>query len=162
LVGRSSNGQAGDKAFAHPWSFGRQKRRVRGRVSTYRLDHAQVDALTSRQWSSVGPDFEERMMAKPDDAGQGTVVPFPTQMSDHSDTRTEWGRARAALADADAARYQAWFAPLVRVCVEDGVLVLKAPSGFHARYVETHLIGELVRALTVTEADLHSVSVISD
>ena len=100
-------------------------------------------------WSRVGPDFEARMSAM---AGQGAhtedakVIPFPS--GDYEgEPSSDWARVRLQLKAADPARFAAWFAPLAQERIKGGILVLRAPSRFHAEYVETHLVGEILRAL---------------
>ena len=131
---------------------------VRGRVSSYALDHRQVETLTRDSWSLVGPDFEDRMAADHAPPAQGEkVIAFPGASGDQ---HTEWGRARRSLKAADSARFAAWFAPLVRAGCSEGILRLRAPSLFHARYVETHLIGELVRAVADVDQDVTQVLIV--
>lgn len=146
---------------------------VRGRVSTYRLDHARIDAMTESTWPQVGPDFHERMLTTrgralsspgADIQADGTsttntVVSFPGRLAAEADARTEWGRARQLLKQADPALYTAWFAPLTRLGVTDGVLQLRAPTEFHRNYVSTHLLGEIVRAVTRIADDVQTVQV---
>ena len=130
---------------------------ARGRVATYALDHGRIEELTRDAWPLVGPDFAARM------AGQGgcsdatgTVVAFPGMPEAHS----EWSEAKAALRDADRARAQAWYDPLVRVGRAGALLTLRAPSTFHAGYVTTHLLGELIRAVHEADPNVTSVEVI--
>lgn len=135
---------------------------ARGRVTAYAVNIDRIMSASERDWSRVGPDFAERMSVM---AGQGgapsdaKVVPlFPG-----SDTPegSEWAKARALLKKADPARFAAWFAPLARAGVDGDTLVLRAPSAFHAEYVETHLIGEAVRALAIATGDTWSVKILA-
>jgi len=149
---------------------------VRGRVSTYRLDHTCIDAMTESTWPHVGPDFHERMLTtrgrallspgaemEADDAGTtNTVVSFPKRSAAEADSRTEWGRARQFLKQADPALYNAWFAPLSRLGVADGVLLLRAPTEFHRNYVATHLLGDVIRAVTHASGKVQTVQVLAD
>lgn len=128
---------------------------ARGRVTVYGLDLSAILAASEGDWSRVGPDFAGRMaeMAGRSDGQTPTVVPFP------SADRSEWSRARTALAGTDRARATAWFAPLTRAGRTEGTLHLTAPSGFHADYVNTHLIGEITRAVVDADPTVHAVRV---
>ncbi len=138
---------------------------VRGRVCSYTLDHARVDELTVSTWPLVGPDFQDRMDeargrgVAPMGGGNETVVPFPGRHTDEPAASSVWGQARRLLRDADAARYTAWFAPLVCLEQSGNRLVLRAPTEFHANYVTTHLIGELHRAAALAEPGVTHVAV---
>ena len=72
-----------------------------------------------------------------------------------------WSRMQARLFDEDAATYGAWFHPLTDAGMENGQLTLAAPSRFHARYVETHLIDRLHRAARIDEPSIVAVTVIA-
>lgn len=130
----------------------------RGRVATYQLDHNRINELTCKTWPLVGNDFEERMgsAGQGGDAGDKTVVPFPTA----ADPRSEWTEARAALRQVDRARARAWYDPLVREGRAGHILSLRAPSSFHADYVMTHLIGDLTRAVAEADPDVRVVQVV--
>lgn len=130
---------------------------ARGRVATYVLNHTRIDELTRECWPLVGPDFEIRMTEQGSEPaiGSSTVVAFPGQ----PEPRSEWSVARSALRRSDRARAKAWFDPLIREGRAGATLTLRAPSTFHAGYVTTHLIGDLIRAVaeadpTVTEVDV--------
>lgn len=134
---------------------------ARGRVTSYSVD---LDAIlqTSRgDWGRVGPDFEARMTEL---EGQGanapdrTVIPFP---SGEAETDPVWGAAKTVLRTADAARFKAWFAPLSWEGREGAAAVLRAPSQFHAEYVETHLVGELLRAVHRADRSVASVIILA-
>lgn len=122
---------------------------ARGRVTAYAVNLDRIMAASQPDWTRVGPDFAERMAIM---AGQGgeqavaerTVIPFPAA---DADDVSEWAMAKLLLKQADRARFSAWFAPLVRDSFDGETLVLRAPSAFHAEYIETHLIGEAIRAL---------------
>lgn len=134
---------------------------VRGRVATYGLDHARIEALTSAVWPLVGSDFEERMgtfkgLNEGQSVVQTTVVQFP------STDRSEWSRTRPSLRQADPARYDAWFKPLIRDDRQGSLLRLRAPSSFHAGYVTTHLIGDLTRAVRSIDTSVESIEIRGD
>jgi hypothetical protein len=60
---------------------------------------------------------------------------------------TEWAHAQAVLHGEDPATFAAWVAALVRVERAGGRITLRAPSRFHASYVQTHLERRLIVAL---------------
>lgn len=134
---------------------------ARGRVTAYAVNLDRIMQASQEDWSRVGPDFAERMTAM---AGQGpttaerTVIPFPQA---EVDTTSEWARAKAMLREVDAARFAAWFGPLVREGREGDTVRLRAPSMFHAEYVETHLLGEIVRALVAAEGRVVQVQLVT-
>lgn len=125
---------------------------VRGRVASYALDHARIDALTGEVWSRVGTDYRDRMGQGSSTASAGNVLAFP-----RTEDSTPWSSIRSHLAAAHPARFQAWYAPLKRETEDGPVLVLRAPSSFHADYVITHLLGDLVRA---TQAEMPGISAV--
>lgn len=128
---------------------------ARGRVTTYMLDIGAVLATSKITWERIGPDFTDRMNALDAQAApEKTVINFP------SVDRSEWSLARMRLKEADAARYDAWFKPLAREGLEGETLILRAPSTFHADYVTTHLIGDLIRAVAEVKRSVTSVKLI--
>ena len=134
---------------------------ARGRVTTYALDVSRILETTCTDWHRVGPDFAERMeaMTTAEPVRQPNVVPFPAEQAAE---RTEWSRARTVLKAADPARYEAWFKPLVRESAGQGNLILRAPSTFHADYVMTHMIGDLIRAAATIDRRLTNVVVVAE
>ena len=126
---------------------------ARGRVTTYAVEIDAIMATSEPGWDRVGPDFADRMKAMTS-GPDPKVIPFP-----QTEDRSEWSRARALLRQADPARFAAWFAPLSREGVRGTDLFLRAPSTFHANYVATHLIGEIVRAVNAADPGLTSVVV---
>lgn len=130
---------------------------ARGRVTTYGLDIDCILATSANDWARVGPDFQERMTAMASTstpAPDTTVVPFPSAET------SEWSKARAILKAADKARYEAWFKPLSREGRGEGQITLRAPSRFHAEYVTTHMIGDLIRAMAEVDRTITAVSII--
>lgn len=102
----------------------------RGRVASYRLRHAAIDAATEPQWPAAGPAMAARMAAAgPRDAEDAPSQPAPTD-------------SLLALALADRlprAVLDRWIAPLEWQGHDDGVARWRAPSRFHATYVSrTH------------------------
>ncbi|MFK7743709.1 MAG: DnaA N-terminal domain-containing protein [Roseobacter sp.] len=133
---------------------------ARGRVTQYRLGIEQILRDTEPQWPCVGSDFELRM-------GQGaapTVVPLPVHApvpAPDVTTGTEWALAQAVLHAEDPASYASWVAALTREERAGGRLTLRAPSRFHAAYVQTHLERRLLKALTDVASDVSEVRIIT-
>lgn len=117
---------------------------ARGRVSVYGLGLERLYLDTRPEWAHVGPDFVARMGGETEqgDPAAGKVVPLrPAAISP---ARTAlWGAIRVKLEAEDPAIYSAWLAGLSDAGIEDGTLVLIAPSRFHAAYVSAHLLERL-------------------
>ena len=131
---------------------------ARGRVATYGFDVARMLETTKPIWEEVGPDFALRLSDKPPE----TVVPFPVRGAAPPpplDEATEWGLARAVLHTEDPGRYSAWIGALERRGRAGGRLTLKAPSRFHAAYVQTHLEGALLRACQSVDDTVASIEI---
>lgn len=132
---------------------------ARGRVTTYGLDAEVLLQATKGIWAAVGPDFALRLEGVPAE----TVVPFPVKgavAAPDVDAATEWGLARAVLYTEDQGRFGAWVAALERTGRAGGRLTLKAPSRFHAAYVQTHLEGVLLRACREVDGDVTAVEIV--
>lgn len=121
---------------------------VRGRVTEYGMDFDQLLEATREDWPRVGPDFDIRMQG-PATQEQGQVVALPVrgkvpapQIIDGSD----WSLAQSLLHAEDPATYGSWFHRLQSVDRAGGRLTLKAPSRFHAAYVQSHFTGRLLTA----------------
>lgn len=128
---------------------------ARGRVTKYGVDLAKVTDDTQPVWEAVGPDFKHRM------EGQGAteesnVIPLKAAASvpaPEADDTSEWGLARSLLYAQNPTQYGNWIAGLERKARQGNCLVLRAPSRFHAHYVETHLTSLFLKAVrTVDEA----------
>ncbi|MEP5729467.1 MAG: hypothetical protein ABJL67_08825 [Sulfitobacter sp.] len=132
---------------------------ARGRVATYGFDTAEILRATRTIWPQVGPDFALRLA----DAPTPTIVPFPVQgtvVAPQMDDTTEWGLARSVLYAEDQGRFGAWLRALERVGRAGGRLTLKAPSKFHAAYVQTHLEGVLLHACREVDGDVSAVEIV--
>jgi hypothetical protein len=129
---------------------------ARGRVTTYGLDIAVMLGATRAIWPAIGPDYVVRLDATP----EPTIVPFPVKGNvappDVTDA-TEWGLAQAILFQQDVGRYGAWLQTLQRLSRAGGRLTLKAPSRFHAVYVQTHLEGAVLNACRAVDDTVSSV-----
>lgn len=144
---------------------------ARGRVSVLGLGLERILLDTRPEWSNLGPDFVARLGGG-DTAGQGdrtaeasagaTVVPFRrTGPADEATAAqgTIWAAARTFLLAENPAVFDAWLAPLADAGVEDGQLLLLAPSRFHASYVLTNLRERLNTALRRADPTLAGVNV---
>jgi hypothetical protein len=126
---------------------------VRGRVAEYGLDIERILEDTRGAWDAVGPDFGLRMDRAPD----LTVVPMPVRgdvpapgVADGS----EWALALAVLHAEEPALYAAWGRGLSREGRAGGRLTLRAPSRFHAAYVDQHLKPRLLRICQSIDEDV--------
>lgn len=130
---------------------------ARGRVTDYRLDIVAVTEATRPQWAAVGPDFNERMSAKPE--AESKVVPFTPAMDVPAPqvTADEWGLARAVLHREHTAIYGAWVQNLERQGREGDVLLLKSPTPFHANYVNTRLKKIILDICQSIDSDIRDV-----
>jgi hypothetical protein len=130
---------------------------ARGRVTEYGLDLDAIWHVTEASWINVGPDFDLRMKGQPETPKvvalpiKGTVAPPSI------DTGSEWELAQAVLHAEDPALYGSWLSALTRTGRAGGRLTLKAPSRFHAAYVQTHLEGRILRTCQAVDADVELV-----
>lgn len=122
---------------------------VRGRVGAYRLDQKAVVRLSESCWPLVGPDFEARMRERYAPA-RSNVVHLKPEIEPEDRRAPEkgtWARVMAALAVTSPDVAGAWFARIDFVGFDHGILRLRTPSLFFRRYLETHLMGTLLRAV---------------
>lgn len=118
---------------------------ARGRVTVYGLGIETILAETRPGWDKVGPDLVARLLPAPaPETPDRKVIPFPQGALPEAGTL--WGRVARRLQQDDAALYLAWFAPL-EAEERAGELWVRAPSGFHATYLRTHLRPRLEAAL---------------
>ena len=73
---------------------------------------------------------------------------------------TEWALAQGLLHAADQGAYAAWMAALTRQERAGHRVVLRAPSRFHAAYVETHLKPRILDALRVVDDEVTEVMIL--
>ena len=136
-----------------------KKQGARGRVGTYQLDIAAILNATRNTWEAVGPDFAIRL----DGGAEQKVVPFspaaaPPPVPDPESS--EWGLARAILYQQDTSRFGAWLNALKRSERAGGRLILKAPSRFHAAYVQTHLQAAILNACRAVDDTVNAIEII--
>lgn len=133
---------------------------ARGRVTEYALGIEKILDDTRARWEAVGPDFAMRMgEAPPPD-----VVPLPVRgevPAPDISQGTEWALAQAVLHGEDGATYGAWLRHLDRQARSGGRLFLRAPSRFHAAYVETHLKGRVLAACQAVDDDVSEIVIVS-
>jgi hypothetical protein len=129
---------------------------VRGRVAAYRLNLVAVFDVSKPFWSLVGPDYEERM-ALLNPVQSATVVqvdfaarekPEPAGVT-HTATPRSWAAVVSRLKSLHPTKFANWIGQLSYVREEGQAYVLRAESAFAARYVESHLMKEIVEAVEV-------------
>ncbi|MFD1196608.1 DnaA N-terminal domain-containing protein [Seohaeicola saemankumensis] len=132
---------------------------ARGHVTEYRLDISQIEADTRPVWNEVGPDFAQRMAGTPEQDDR--VIPLPLRGAEvpapDMSPGTEWALAQGMLHRADAALYGSWLRALTRTGRAGGRLTLKAPSRFHAAYVQTHLTSRILAACRAVDPEVSDV-----
>ncbi|MEM6888206.1 MAG: hypothetical protein AAF636_08710 [Pseudomonadota bacterium] len=135
---------------------------ARGRVTEYGLDLDRLLTDTKACWPCVGSDFELRM-------GQGDmdndrIVPLPLRkagLAPETAAGTEWALASALLHAEDAGTYASWLAALKRVERVGGRLTLRAPTRFHAAYVQTHLSARVLLACRDADAEVSEIRIVT-
>lgn len=135
---------------------------ARGRVTRYGVDWDRIIADTQPQWDAVGPDFALRMGAQ--DAVDTTVVPMPvkgTVVAPDVSDGTEWALAKGLMHTQDAGLYASWISGLERAGRVGGVLTVKAPSRFHAAYVQSHLEARLLRVCQDVDSDVSEIRIVT-
>ena len=134
---------------------------ARGRVTEYRLEINAVLRATEASWDAVGPDYALRMGCGAGETDR--VVPLPVNgdvPAPDVSAGTEWALAQALLHGQDAGTYGAWLRALERCERAGGRLTLRAPSRFHAAYVQTHLAGAVLAACQAVDDDVSEVRII--
>jgi len=116
---------------------------VRGRVGSYRLNIPEIYRRTSQLWSSVGPDFAERMNTNQPDR-PATVVKVDFRSAPEPQGQGGWRDVMSNLRQRTPSSYVNWYAHVTKEGFENGVLTLKASSNFVAHYIQTHLAAELI------------------
>jgi len=138
-----------------------QKRAAaRGRVAVHGLGLARILEVTGPDWGRIGPDFVARMAGgegAPPAVTPSNVISFPMPSGEGG----LWPRVQSMLHREDPNLYSAWFAALQAEAVEAGVLVLAAPSRFHADYLRTNHMTRLERAAMACDAEILRVVVMS-
>lgn len=122
---------------ARGWLVEKQ-RASQGRVATYGLDLERILADTEEAWGCAGPDLQARLQREP-----APAVAVPAQNAQPVGGDERWQRLSRRLAQEDQHVWRTWLAPLTPVVGEGRDVVLRAPSGFHASYVQTHFRSRL-------------------
>ena len=140
---------------------------ARGRITTYRMMLDRILDDTRVAWANVGPDFEARLSLETDApqpaTGQGAIVAFPGAKSVPApdvSSGDPWALAAGMLHGDDPQSYGAWIAPLTHHDTRGEVMMLMAPSRFHASYVQTHLLRKIERAVRSLDVDVSRVAVL--
>lgn len=115
---------------------------TRGRVAVLGLNLERIMIDTQAEWPNIGPDFVARVGVS--DKPVSNVFPLHPHAAVLPQAEGIWREACHHLAREDRVLYDSWFAALSEVDHTNGCLTLRAPSRFHATYVETHL-GERMR-----------------
>ncbi len=132
---------------------------ARGHVTDYRIDMSCLLESTRAHWQRVGPDFDLRLQGGPE---PDRVVHLPVRgdvPAPDVSVGTEWALAQAILHVEEPGLYGSWIRALVRLDRAGGRLMLKAPSRFHAAYVQTNLTSRLLAACQAVDADVVEVFV---
>lgn len=133
-----------------------KRRGARGRVSVYGIDLTRMMEDTRSAWPNIGEDFVERFDPHRPEPKASNVVALRQVAAPESDGSL-WAQVQAVLHHENGAIYGAWFHSLTEVERQGGILILSAPTRFHAAYVETHLKARLfaaVRRVDPTVADV--------
>jgi len=134
----------------------------RGRVAEYALGVDAILSQTRPAWARIGPDFVARLATPAcGDAAGPAVAPTPCVPAPEASAGDPWSMAAAAFHAEDPSSYGAWVRALRPESRAGEVLVLAAPSRFHAAYVETHLKDRLLshlRAMDIAIAGLRIVA----
>ena len=123
---------------------------VRGRVGAYRLNYDHLYDESRASWAAVGPDFEDRMQTRVAEADAKVVkVNFAAPRAPEALPAPDdlWGQVLHDLAETDAANLRNWYMKLSLEAVDGQHMTLRAPSGFVAGYVQTHLTPALTGAV---------------
>ena len=122
---------------------------VRGRVAAYRLNYPQIFTLSESYWSSVGPDFVERMSVNnPIKNAEIVQIDFTAKDREPQTTNGSWRNVCRRLRGLHPAVFKSWISQLVFQSEEDHVLTLEAPSKFVAQYVHANLMTDLDEAVS--------------
>lgn len=169
----------GQKALAKMWSvdertvkreikrlvdcglLNKKRQGVRGRVSAYKLNYDEVWRVSRSSWLNVGEDFHERMTVNASKSDLKIVkMDFSTAVSSEPSEPT-WRAVRETLRLEDPAAFQNWFSKLVSEGLRSGILTVRAPNAFIARYIESNLGQNLFYASKKSFPDIVKVKIVS-
>ncbi len=137
---------------------------ARGRVTLYRINLDIVLKETQGEWEKIGPDFVLRLTEIIAPTAQNVhktnIVPFSTAKQIRpNDDGSIWSSASVFMYDQDSTTYVAWLQQLQEAGRDGGCLTLMAPTKFHATYVETHLLSEILRAVNHVDPTIRTIRV---
>lgn len=134
---------------------------ARGRVASYKIDFTTVLRATAPFWDAVGPDFAARVAGAPEPAEEvpSNVVPLHGAAEHIKSDTPLWRSVSERLKTQDTKLYNAWFARLEAVGVEEGTLLLLAPSRFVANYIKTHYLSRILTAVLAEDSCVTSVHI---
>ncbi|MEM9435311.1 MAG: DnaA N-terminal domain-containing protein [Pseudomonadota bacterium] len=128
---------------------------ARGRVAVYEFDLKQVLVDTSEVWSTIGPDFQARMIKEPDD--DTNIVPFKVKPpAPDSSGADAWTQVQTILHRRDPELWSSWFQHLTEADRAGGVVTLMAPSRFMADYIAQKWSGRLLSAYSRVDPEVRS------
>lgn len=133
---------------------------ARGRVTQYGLSVERILETTEPTWQNVGPDFDLRMHGGPVSTD---IVALPVKghvAAPEISEGSEWALARAILHRENEGLYGSWIQALTRAGRAGGRLLLRAPSRFHAAYVQTHLTARILTAVQAVDGDVSEIAVV--
>ncbi|MEJ6395815.1 DnaA N-terminal domain-containing protein [Gymnodinialimonas sp. 2305UL16-5] len=134
---------------------------ARGRVAQYKIDLPAVLRATMPHWAAVGPDFVARMTDTPEKRAETNVIPLRASLP-VEDNGTGWAKVAARLREENPALFEAWFAGLQAVDLENGTLTLLAPSRFVATYLQAHFAMRLLAAVTAEIGRARDIQIIAE
>ena len=134
---------------------------ARGRVGSYRICFDTLLEISKPHWPAIGPDFCERaggLLPQEKPISRVVKVDFGAGLSDEGQSvrPNVWRDVRGALREQDASNFDNWYGRLDFVEVDGSTLVLKAPSAFVARYVQTHLSSVLFAAAKLAYPEIEA------
>ncbi|MDF1856487.1 DnaA N-terminal domain-containing protein [Pseudooceanicola sp.] len=140
---------------------------ARARITAYRIRFDIILGDTRPAWMNVGEDFHDRLVETPEPpaAAERRVVPFPSRGEGATVAQAGaagWEAALSILQTTNPHVYSAWIRPLQAVSQTGGLMVLTAPSRFHAHYVSQHLTTAIIQALRRADPTFTDVVITSD
>lgn len=137
---------------------------ARGRVAQHRINFPDLLKDTMPYWESVGPDFVARLVGGAGDADEPAtnVVPLRgTSESIPAQSGKYWPSVADRLRDQNGEIFQAWFAKIEEIDVENDELILGAPNRFVAEYITTHFNIRVLAAVRSVDPALRGVRIVS-
>ena len=133
---------------------------ARGRVTLYGLGIERIFTDTRPDWARIGADLVARLDGPlPPETGLGSNVVPLTPIAFSPVDASLWGQAQALLYAKEPTVFAAWIAGLTLLSNDEGRIVLKAPSVFHANYVSIHQTADILAALRRFEPEILSLRI---